>query len=94
MSDDTVANHYGWQGQVYKINGSDDKYKNLYEATGFDYTRKNSNPLGLFGYNCKHSIFPYGLGDSNHFKKYGKEENKEAYKRNKRKREFERKNVS
>ena len=91
MSDDPVANHYGWQGQVYKINGSDDKYKNLFEATGFDYTRKNSNPLGLFGYNCRHSIFPYWLGDSNPFKKYGKEENKEAYERNKRKREFERK---
>lgn len=91
MSDDPVANHYGWQGQIYKINGSDDKYKNLYEATGFDYTRKNSNPLGLFGYNCRHSIFPHWLGDSNPFKKYGKEENKEAYEKNKRKREFERK---
>ena len=90
-NENPIANHYGWQGQIYKINGSDDKYKNLYEATGFDYTRKNSNPLGLFGYNCRHSIFPHWLGDSNPFKKYGKEENKEAYERNKRKRELERK---
>ncbi len=90
-NENPIANHYGWQGQVYKIDGSNEKYKNLYEATGFDYSGKNSDPLGLFGYNCRHSIFPYWLGDSNPFKKYGKEENKEAYEKNKRKREFERK---
>lgn len=50
---DKIANHMGWQGKVYKINGSDD-YPNLEEETGFP-----SNPLGLCGYNCKHSFYAF-----------------------------------
>lgn len=61
-----VANHLGWQGKVYKIHGTD-TYENekgemitilnLEEETGFP-----SNPLGLCGYNCRHSFYPFLLG--------------------------------
>lgn len=50
---DKIANHLGWQGKVYKINGSD-RYPNLEEETGFP-----SNPLGLCGYNCRHSFYAF-----------------------------------
>lgn len=91
MSDDNpIADHYGWQGKVYKLDGSDKEYDNLLEKTGFDYKGEKSDPLGLFGYNCRHSMFPYILGTPNPFIKYGREENKDRYEYNSKKRALER----
>lgn len=55
---DPIANHMGWQGKVYKIDGSSRQYENLEKATGFP-----NNPLGLCGYNCRHHIFPFFPGE-------------------------------
>lgn len=59
VSDNKIANHKGWQGKVYKLEGKTKKYGNLYEETGFDYEGKKSDPLGLCGYNCRHVINAY-----------------------------------
>ncbi len=74
VSEDKVANHAGWQGKVFKIEGSDEIALNLLEETGFP-----KNPLGLGGYNCRHNMFPYFPGDENPYKQFGKEENEKAY---------------
>lgn len=85
-----VANHAGWQGKVFKIVGKDAEHGNLREETGFDYKGVNSDPLGLHGYNCRHSVFPYFLGDENPFKQYDTEENKIVYEENSKLRRYER----
>lgn len=53
------ADHQAWQGQVYMVNGSDATYRNLTEATGYP-----GDLLGLFGYNCRHNMFPFWPGIS------------------------------
>ena len=45
-----IANHAGWQGKIYKLNGSDEKYGNLVEETGY------GDIEGLGGVNCRHRI--------------------------------------
>lgn len=45
--------HDEWQGKVYMINGSNEKYDNLYEKTGY------GEMLGLKGINCYHDLRPY-----------------------------------
>lgn len=52
-----IANHAGWQGKAYKIDGSDDDYKNLREETGYP-----DEIEGLSGVNCRHRIFPFFPG--------------------------------
>ena len=86
-SDDPVANHLGWQGKIYKLQGSTKKYKNLEEATGFP-----NNPLGLCGYNCRHNLYPYFLGDPNPWEDIANkaEENKESYEIAQKQRQMER----
>lgn len=54
------ANHAGWQGKVYRVQGSDGEYANLEEATGYP-----SDPAGLCGYNCRHTFYPFWPGISN-----------------------------
>lgn len=58
-----LAGHENWQGKVYKIRGSEPGYPNLLEMTGYDIepdgTGKVVNPLGLHGYNCRHSHEPW-----------------------------------
>lgn len=53
------ANHAGWQGKVYCVNGSTDEYPNLEEVTGYP-----SDPRGLLGYNCRHVFYPFWPGIS------------------------------
>lgn len=56
------ADHMQWQGRIYKINGSEPDIPNLLEATGYDIisgTGEVVNPLGLHGYNCRHSHTPW-----------------------------------
>lgn len=45
--------HDEWQGKVYMIEGSSDKYDNFYEKTGY------GEMLGLKGINCYHDFRPY-----------------------------------
>ena len=59
-----LAGHDSWQGRVYKIQGSDPDAPNLLESTGYDIDPQTGNgtvvnPLGLHGYNCRHSHQPW-----------------------------------
>ena len=58
-----LAGHENWQGKVYRIRGSEPGYPNLLEMTGFDIGEigagKVVKPLGLLGYNCRHSHHPW-----------------------------------
>ena len=58
-----LAGHENWQGKVYRIRGSEPGYPNLLEMTGYDIAEngfgKVVNPLGLHGYNCRHSHQPW-----------------------------------
>lgn len=58
-----LAGHENWQGKVYRIRGSEPGYPNLAEMTGYDIGEDGSgkvvNPLGLHGYNCRHSHKPW-----------------------------------
>ena len=53
-----IANHAGWQGKVYQIEGSSPEYGNLIEETGYGQIE------GLGGVNCRHRMFPYFPGIS------------------------------
>lgn len=59
-----LQSHDWWQGKVYKISGADPDAPNLLEATGYDIDTQTGeghvvNPLGLHGYNCRHSHKPW-----------------------------------
>ncbi len=59
-----LQSHDHWQGKVYKIRGADPDALNLLEATGYDIDPQTGeghvvNPLGLHGYNCRHSHKPW-----------------------------------
>lgn len=61
-----VAQHDLWQGKIYKIRGEDKDYPNLLASTGYDIDPITGagnvvNPLGLHGYNCRHSHKPWDL---------------------------------
>lgn len=72
---DPIADHAGWQGKVYCIDGKDAQFDNLLDATGYP-----ENPLGLCGYNCSHSFTPFLPGVSqNHNKPIDTEANRRAY---------------
>lgn len=70
------ANHEAWQGKVYAVAAGDHAgeaerigyhtIEDIYEATGYsaDGSREN-DPLGLHGYNCRHSHRPWFAGISN-----------------------------
>lgn len=53
------GDHQAWQGKVYRRHGSDDKYRNLADATGYP-----DDPTGLKGYNCRHEFYPFWAGIS------------------------------
>ena len=59
-----LAGHDNWQGRVFQIRGSEEGIPNLLESTGYDIDPvtgegKVVNPLGLHGYNCRHSHQPW-----------------------------------
>lgn len=59
-----LRSHDHWQGKVYKIVGRDAEIENLLEATGYTIDPDSGqgtvmNPLGLHGYNCRHSHKPW-----------------------------------
>ena len=76
----------GWQGKVYKINGSEPGYPNLEASTGYP-----DDILGLGGVNCRHRMFPFwkGISTPNPIK-YDEEENKRIYEARQHQRKLER----
>lgn len=85
-ADNPIANHAGWQGKVFKLNGSDAEYGNLKENTGYP-----GDILGLGGVNCRHRMFPFfpGISEPNP-NQYDEEENRRAYALSQRQRKLER----
>lgn len=81
-----IANHAGWQGKVYQIEGSSAEYGNLVEETGYGTIE------GLGGVNCRHRTFPYFPGISTDISPKIKEsENEPVFNASKRLRQLERK---
>ena len=96
-----LASHADWQGKVYRIRGSEPGYPNLLESTGYDIDPANGqgkvdNPLGLHGYNCRHSHKPWDprlrnpYVDENGNLKIDSEENKKRYELQQKQRAMER----
>lgn len=81
-----IANHYGWQGKVFKIEGSAKGYPNLKAATGYP-----DDVQGLGGVNCRHRMFPFFPGFSiRNPIKYDAAENERVYKLSQKQRKLER----
>ena len=80
-----IANHAGWQGKVYKLEGSD-KYPNLKESTGYP-----DDIQGLGGVNCRHRMFPFfpGISVPNPHQ-IDEEENRKVYEATQKQRAMER----
>lgn len=96
-----LASHADWQGRVYKIRGTAPEYPNLLDRTGY-YVDPNTgqgtvkNPLGLHGYNCRHSHKPWDPRlrnpyiDENGNLKIDSEENRKRYELQQKQRAMER----
>ena len=80
-----IANHAGWQGKVYKVDG-EDEYPNLEESTGYP-----NDIQGLGGVNCRHRMFPFfpGISVPNPHQ-IDEEENKKVYEATQKQRAMER----
>ena len=94
-----LAGHDNWQGRVYKISGSVPDAPNLAEMTGYDIVNGTGhvlNPLGLHGYNCRHSHKPWNKSlrnpylDENGNLKIDSEENRKVYELQQQQRAMER----
>lgn len=81
-----IANHAGWQGKVFKIEGSTKEYPNLKATTGYP-----DDIQGLGGVNCRHRMFAFFPGisvpKSIH---YDEAENEKAYRLSQKQRKLER----
>ena len=96
-----LASHADWQGKVYRIRGSESGYPNLLDYTGYDIDPQSEsgsvkNPLGLHGYNCRHSHKPWDprlrnpYVDENGNLKIDSEENRKRYELQQKQRAMER----
>ena len=94
-----LAGHDNWQGRCYKISGSEPDAPNLAEMTGYDIVNGTGhvlNPLGLHGYNCRHSHKPWNKSlrnpylDENGNLKIDSEENRKVYELQQQQRTMER----
>ena len=94
-----IAGHDNWQGRCYKISGSEPDAPNLAEMTGYDIVSGTGhvlNPLGLHGYNCRHSHKPWNKSlrnpylDENGNLKIDSEENQKVYELQQQQRAMER----
>ncbi len=94
-----LAGHDNWQGRVYKISGSEPDAPNLAEMTGYDIVNGTGhviNPLGLHGYNCRHSHKPWNKSlrnpylDENGNLKIDSKENRKIYELQQQQRAIER----
>lgn len=71
-----IENHEEWQGKVYYIEPQhdyaeeakrihQDSIEDLWEKTGYSVDGKHTNnPLGLYGFNCRHRLYPFYEGVS------------------------------
>lgn len=95
------ADHSAWQGRVYKIRGTAPEHPNLLDWTGYDVDPSTGqgtvkNPLGLHGYNCRHSHKPWDIRlrnpyvDENGNLKIDSEENRKRYELQQKQRAMER----
>lgn len=75
--------HCEWQGKVYMLDGSSDKYDNFYEKTGY------GEMLGLCGVNCRHNFYPTFEWEK-HPERVDQEENEKAYILSQEQRKYER----
>lgn len=75
--------HFDWQGKVYMLEGSNDKYDNFYEKTGY------GKLLGLCGVNCRHHFFATFEGWK-HPALLDAEKNEEEYLKQQKQRAYER----
>lgn len=98
---DGIPSHDHWQGKVYKIVGSDKDTPNLLDATGYTIDPKTGqgrvvDPLGLHGYNCRHSHKPWDKSlrnpyvDADGNPKINVHESQELYKKQQQQRSMER----
>ena len=95
-----LAGHDNWQGKAYKIRGSEPGFPNLLEMTGYDIGESGEgivvNPLGLHGYNCRHSHQPWDKDlknpyvDENGRPTIDTAESRELYKKQQKQRALER----
>lgn len=96
-----LAGHDLWQGRVFCIRGSEPRYPNLLESTGYDIDPVTGvgmvvNPLGSHGYGCRHSHKPWDprlrnpYVDENGNLKIDSEENKKRYELQQKQRAMER----
>lgn len=77
--------HAVWQGKIYMLRGSSDKYPNLVEATGY------GSVTGLKGANCGHDFYPFFEGISEQtYKPYNLKENEKVYRQSQDQRKLER----
>jgi hypothetical protein len=85
VSKDPIANHAGWQGKVYRLDG-EDEYPNLKERTGYP-----DDIQGLGGVNCRHRMFPFfpGISVPNPHQ-IDEEENRKVYEATQKQRAMER----
>jgi len=82
---DARPSHAVWQGKIYSLDGSTDKYPNLAQATGY------GTVTGLCGANCRHFFFAYLEGVSEKtYKPYDLEANQKAYEQSQEQRRLER----
>ncbi len=79
-----IANHAGWQGKVYMLDGSSSEYPNLFEATGY------GDIQGLAGVNCRHHISSYIEGVTKLPTRVNEEENERIYQESQEQRKLER----
>lgn len=91
-----LADHAAWQGKAYCIRGSEEGFPNLLESTGYDINPETGagtvvDPLGLHGYNCRHSHQPWSKELRNPYENMvASEENKKAYELSQKQRAMER----
>lgn len=95
---DEHSNHAGWQGKAYRLRGSEPGYPNLAEHTGYDIDPKTGqgtvlDPVGLHGYNCRHSHQPWAKGLRNPWEdehRVNSKESKKVYENTQKQRAMER----
>lgn len=96
-----IQSHDYWQGKVYKVVGSEEGIPNLTEETGYSIDPVTGqgrvvNPLGLHGYNCRHSHKPWSKNlrnpymDENGNPKIDIHESQELYDKQQKQRALER----
>lgn len=80
-----IADHAGWQGKQYQIEGSSKEYPNFAKSTGY------GDILGFGGVNCRHRAFAFFPGISVPIsQKIDYEENKDYYENTQKLRKLER----